>query len=95
MIGIAGGDNIAYDTARPYSQFSSELVVERDPDVIILSYMTSGASAVDIVSKRLGWDRIKAVKNRRVYDDIDADILLRPGPRLVQGLQELYGRLHM
>lgn len=94
MITLAGGVNIAYDTARPFSQFSPELVIERNPDVIILGYMNIGISAKEAISKRLGWRNINAVKNGRVYDDIDSDLLFRPGPRLASGLEELHKRLY-
>jgi iron complex transport system substrate-binding protein len=94
MITLAGGRNIAWDTPRPYSRFSAELIIERDPDVIILGYMVRGESAVDSVRKRAGWSGIKAVKESRVYDDIDPDILFRPGPRLIKGIEELNKRFY-
>ncbi|HRZ66888.1 MAG TPA: ABC transporter substrate-binding protein, partial [Candidatus Omnitrophota bacterium] len=94
MITIAGGINIADDTGRPFSQFSAELVVERDPDVIILGYMAGGPSAAGLVGKRLGWSGIKAVKAGKVYDDIDPDTLFRPGPRLIDGVKALNDRFY-
>ena len=94
MITIAGGINIADDTGRPFSQFSAELVVERDPDVIILGYMAGGPSAAGSVGKRLGWSGIKAVKAGKVYDDIDPDTLFRPGPRLIDGVKALNDRFY-
>jgi iron complex transport system substrate-binding protein len=94
MISLAGGVNIASDTGRPFSQFSAELVVERDPDVIVLGYMASGVSAARSVGSRLGWGGIMAVRNGRVYDDIDPDILFRPGPRLIYGLEALNDRFY-
>lgn len=94
MISLAGGVNIANDTGRPFSQFSAELVVERDPDVIILGYMANGTDAATSVGSRAGWGGIKAVKRGRVYDDIDPDTLFRPGPRLIDGLRELNDRFY-
>lgn len=94
MISIAGGINIADDTGRPFSQFSAELVVERDPDVIILGYMAAGPSAARSVGERAGWGGIKAVKSGRVYDDIDPDTLFRPGPRLIEGVKALNDRFY-
>ncbi len=94
MITLTGGVNIAYDTARPFSQFSPELVIERNPDIIILGYMNIGISAGEAISKRLGWQNIKAVKDNRVYDDIDSALLFRPGPRLTLGLTELYKKFY-
>lgn len=94
MITLAGGVNIAYDTTRPFSQFSPELVIERNPDIIILGYMNIGISAGEAISERLGWQNIKAVKDNRVYDDIDSALLFRPGPRLALGLAELYKKFY-
>jgi len=93
LIGLAGGRNIAYDTRQPYSHFSPELVVKRDPDCIILAYMVND-EPVREVKKRLGWGNIKAVKNNRVYADINPDLILRPGPRLTEGLAEIHKRLY-
>jgi len=93
LIRLAGGINIAHDTRRAYSYFSPEQVVRRDPDCIILAYMVN-EDAAKVIRQRLGWREISAVKNNRIYNDINPDILLRPGPRLVQGLKELYNRLY-
>jgi iron complex transport system substrate-binding protein len=43
---------------------------------------------VDSVKARPGWDAIAAVQNDRVYP-IDPDIISRPGPRIVDALEEL------
>ncbi len=94
MITIAGGINIASDAPRPFSQFSPELIIKRNPDVIILGYMSAGVPAAGAVSGRLGWRDINAVRYGRVYDDIDSDLLFRPGPRLVRGVEELYKRFY-
>jgi len=93
LISLAGGINIAHDTPRPYSSFSPEQVINRDPDFIFLAYMSEEA-AIDIVRTRLGWNKIKAVKNNCIYNDINPDLFLRPGPRLVEGLEKIQKRLH-
>jgi len=93
LIYLAGGRNIAADVPRAYSYFSPEQVIERNPDFIFLSYMGDGKSQ-DEVKNRLGWAEIEAVKNNRIYSDIDASLLLRPGPRLVDGLEEMHKRLY-
>ncbi len=93
LIALAGGINIAHDVKRPYSYFSPEEVIKRNPDRIILAYMVN-EDAAKTIRKRLGWKDISAVKNNRVYSDVDPDMLLRPGPRLVEALGELYKRLY-
>ncbi len=74
----AGGINIAADLEAP--QVSPEWVIEQDPDVIIKSqlpmYIPSGLgisdpSAMEKLRKEImsrpGWNKIKAVKDGRVY----------------------------
>ena len=93
LITMAGGDNIAYEIERPYSNFSAEKVVNLNPGCIIMAYMDK-ESPLKLVEARFGWKDIDAVKNRRVFNDIDPDILLRPGPRITEGLKEIYKRLY-
>ena len=93
LITLAGGINIAHDTERPYSYFSPEQVLRRNPDCIIVAYMVN-EDASKAIRERLGWKEIAAVKNNRIYNDINPDILLRPGPRLVEALSELHRRLY-
>jgi len=93
ILTIAGANNIAYDANRPYSRFSAEAIIQRNPDVIILGYMAK-KNTKDLVSKRLGWKNINAIKNNRVISDIDPDLILRPSPRIVEGIEEIYKRLY-
>jgi len=93
ILNLAGGINIAYDAPRSYSRFSSEVIIERDPDVIILGYMTK-ENTKDTLSKRFGWEKIKAVRNKRVISNIDPDIIFRPGPRIADGLEAIYKNLY-
>jgi len=94
MITIAGGRNIAHDAPRTYSRFSPELVIERDPEVIILGYMSSSGKWKEALKKRVGWTNITAVKNDAVFDDINPDLFLRPGPRAILGLREIHARIN-
>ena len=93
LLSLAGGINIAHDVKRPYSYFSSEQVIKQNPDCIILAYM-SGEAPSKMIGARFGWKNISAVKNKHIYNDINPDLLLRPGPRLVEGLKEIQKRLY-
>lgn len=93
LVGLAGGINIAHDTPRPYSYFSAEELIARDPDCIIFGYMVKNITSE--VKNRLGWSKIKAAESNRLYNDIDSDLFLRPGPRLVEGLEEIHKRLYV
>ncbi|MFH1190528.1 MAG: cobalamin-binding protein [Candidatus Omnitrophota bacterium] len=93
LITLAGGVNIASSAKARYSSFSPEEVVKRDPDCVILGYMQS-PGALDSFKSRFGWGDISAVRNGRVYNDIDSNIILRPGPRAVQGVLEMHKRFY-
>jgi iron complex transport system substrate-binding protein len=93
LVTTAGGINVARDVVRPYCNISPEKVVSFNPQCIIMAYMDK-EPAQKIIDGRLGWDKIDAVKNNRVYNDINPDILLRPGPRITRGIEEIYKRLY-
>jgi iron complex transport system substrate-binding protein len=87
LYSILGARNIAEGSVGEYPQLSEEVIIEEDPEVIILpTYGDGGVS--DAVRERPGWDGIDAVENDRVYE-IDGDIVSRPGPRLVDALEQL------
>ncbi len=93
LIILAGGINIAHDLIRPYCNFSWEKVVSLNPQFIIMAYMDK-EPPLKLIKQRFGWDKIDAVKNERVFNDINPDILLRPGPRISKGLTEIYKKLY-
>jgi iron complex transport system substrate-binding protein len=94
VIARAGGVNVAHDLERDYPTINPEKVVEWNPDVILLCYMTEAKDAAAQVAGRIGWGGVKAVRERRIIADISSDALLRPGPRLVAGVEALAERLH-
>lgn len=84
LIELAGGHNIGSDVATPYYTVSAEWILERNPDVILTLYMTPGSNAPPVTA-RSGWSGIAAVRNGRVYGGMNNDVVLRPGPRVVEG----------
>ena len=79
--------NIAEGAPIAYPQLTQEEILDRDPEVIILANADAGESP-ETVKARPGWGVISAVKNDRIHV-IDPDIVSRPGPRVVEGLEEL------
>ena len=73
-------ENIAFDVVG-YEQFSPELIVERDPGVIIGSYG-------DSISDDPVFKDLLAVQNGSVYVPT-SDALSIAGPRFIQGIEEL------
>jgi iron complex transport system substrate-binding protein len=94
LIEKAGGKNLASDI-QGYAAIDLETVVARDPEVIIAN--TGHGEAKNIPYQwaqsepRLA--ETSARKNHRVYE-IDADLVNRPGPRIVQGLEFLARFIH-
>jgi len=93
LIELAGGRNIFSDSSDPYPIINSELVIERDPEVIFIKIGYMGGVAKEDIVHRPGWDRTSAVRNGRIYE-IDESILIRPGPRIVDGLEALVMAIH-
>lgn len=79
--------NIVPAGDKPYPQVTQEFVVAKDPEVIVLTDAVAGES-IDTVRARSGWSTISAVKNSRVVA-VDGDLVSRPGPRIVDGLETL------
>ena len=88
MIGIAAGINLAADAKPGFRQFSAEAAVWRDPDVIIGT--TRGDKQV--FTKGL-WKGTTAARTGRVYE-ADPDLLVRPGPRLADGILAVAKLIH-
>ncbi|HEX7319119.1 MAG TPA: cobalamin-binding protein [bacterium] len=82
MITLAGGTNIFSDIDKDYPVISQEEIVRRDPDIVIVLHPEK-------IDNRLGWSKVAAVANGTISTGLDPDILLRPGPRLVLGFEEL------
>jgi iron complex transport system substrate-binding protein len=90
MITRAGGINITSDIRRSYSRIDPEQIIFRNPEKIILAYMKPDIWVRENFSNRPGWRDIQAVKEKKIYTGIDPDTILRPGPRISQGLIKLH-----
>ncbi|MBC7085169.1 MAG: cobalamin-binding protein [Methanomethylovorans sp.] len=89
LIKLAGGRNIV--ESRKWPQISLEEVVDKNPQIIICSGMgTYGNTIKQQVMNNSMIAMTDAVKNQRVYVISDSNIIERPGPRIVQGLEEIH-----
>lgn len=89
LIELAGGRNIARTAETDYPKFSAEAIIKANPEIIIFPQSHGTASlTVEQVKARSGWEEISAVKNNRIYG-IDANIISRTGPRVVEALEQL------
>ncbi len=90
LISMAGGTNIASDTTKRFAEFSREMLLERNPEIYILN---SHAHTPDDVKSRPGYSGLEAIKMDRVYT-IEDDLVTLPGPRIVEGLEEMAMIIH-
>ena len=93
LIRLAGGENIAGKEKEMYPRLGMEEILKRSPEVIIISSMNPKGDYQKILQGWSRWKTIPAVKNRRIYL-IDSDLVDRPSPRLIEGLEEIAKMLH-
>jgi len=87
LIESAGGVSATANIETAFPNLSKETALTMDPDVIILSDSEDNREVSDAFRSS------PAVRNKRVVR-INPDILSRPGPRLVDALEEIARDLH-
>ncbi len=87
LVRIAGGVPVTGELETAYPKVSRETAKAYDPDVIILSVSPDNDVPNDV------FDGSKAVLDGRIIR-IDADVLSRPGPRIVSALEQIFVGLH-
>lgn len=93
MLRLAGADNVIGGEKNRFPTLGIERVLALDPDVVLDA--TGGAMREGIsISKELpGWSEVRAVREGQLVVVSD-DRVLRPGPRVGQGLALLARALH-
>ena len=91
LIKRAGGVSVTADVPGAWPKYSAESALAANPEAIILPTGGSMGDANSTVASAL--ERSPAVANGRVYK-INDDHLSRPGPRSVDGLEDLARALH-
>jgi iron complex transport system substrate-binding protein len=90
VVTLAGGRNIGAPLKERYAYVSAEWIIRENPDIIVLAYMLSGqAPSTEAIGARPGWSGLRAVRSGSVCSGISPDLLLRPGPRLLDGAEAL------
>ena len=86
IVESAGGVSTTKEIATAYPKISKETALALDPDVILLSDSEDNREPSEVLKNS------PAVRNGRVYK-INADTISRPGPRLVDALEEIAAKL--
>lgn len=92
LIMLAGGQSIAEAEKADYPQFSRETVLARSPEVMLLP-SRHGEGTIDTVRLRQLFATTPAVRNNRLIT-INSDWIDRPGPRIIDGLEQIAQALH-
>lgn len=90
MLEMIGAENVAA-SEEGWVKMDEEKIVSSNPDTIITTYGYYVENPAEQVLSRSGWNSIKAVQSKQVFD-VNSDLVTRPGPRLADGAEEL-GRL--
>jgi iron complex transport system substrate-binding protein len=91
LIRRAGGKSVTAETEGEWLRYSDETAMASRPDAIIMA--TSDSMNGDKMEVAPALQQSPAVLNKRVYG-INGDYLSRPGPRLVDGLEQMARVLH-
>jgi iron complex transport system substrate-binding protein len=92
LIRQAGGRSISGEETADYPQFSRETALARAPEVIIVPE-SHGTELVNVEAVRQAFATTPAVKNNRIVR-VNPDLIDRPGPRIVEGLEALRAGIH-
>jgi iron complex transport system substrate-binding protein len=92
MIRRAGGTNVVTEGGG-YPTIGVERVMTLDPDVVVNAAIAEAHGKERIGKDTPGWARVRAVQESRVAPVTDESVL-RPGPRVADGLATLARALH-
>jgi iron complex transport system substrate-binding protein len=92
MITRAGGVNVVTEGST-YPMLGIERILALDPDVILNATMAEARGTERIHKTAPGWREVRAVKEGHVVPMADESVL-RPGPRVAEGLAVIARALH-
>lgn len=75
-------------TEEGWPKMDQEAIISANPDVILTTYGDYTDDPIGHVLSRKGWEKVGAIKNKQVVD-VNPDLVTRPGPRLVEGVEEV------
>jgi iron complex transport system substrate-binding protein len=91
MLEMIGAQNAA-GNQEGWPPYTEEDAVLLNPDIILVTYNFID-NPVDQVLTRDAWANVPAVQNKRVYE-VNDDLVSRPGPRLLEGVEELATKIY-
>lgn len=93
LIKRAGGVLVTADNPQRYPPYSIERVIADAPEVIIISSMSPNTNYQRFRQSWRRWQTIPAVRKDQIFV-IDSDMVDRPSPRIVDGLEKMADFIH-
>ncbi len=93
LIRLAGGRSISENDSANYPVYGVETILAKAPEVIILSSMDSKRDYLNLMKMWQSLREIPAVKKNAIYV-IDSNLVDRPTPRIVEGLEAMARMIH-
>ncbi|MDI7261484.1 MAG: cobalamin-binding protein [Thermodesulfobacteriota bacterium] len=93
LIRLAGGRSISENEPMNYPTYSIETILSKSPEIIIMSSMESKRDYLNLIKMWQNWKSIPAVKINAIYV-VDSNLVDRPTPRVVEGLEALARMIH-
>ena len=93
MLELAGGENIVGQTSIPYPKVSLEEVLRRDPEVLLFPVGASEGIPEPEQQRWRKWTTLSAVAHNRLHQ-VRAELVNRPGPRAIEGVEAVARALH-
>lgn len=88
LLTTAGFNNVFSDLTNRYTRVSSEVLVERDPQIIFAPTTHSTEVKLESFANRPGWENVTAVREGKIFI-INGDQVSRCGPRLLDAMEQM------
>ena len=87
LIRMAGAENAAANVPQTYFKCSFDWLLKQKVDVIIWSASPEG------YKRHRFWQKLPAIRNKKIIENLDPDLIQRPGPRIFDGIKLLRSKL--
>ena len=82
IINYAGGINIGAIINKDYPEISQEWILQQNPDIIIAPNLPK--NTIKYLKNNKFWKEITAIKNNKIYTNIDPNFLYVIGPNIIK-----------
>jgi len=98
LVAMAGGENLLGVAGEHSAWMKFEDLASKDPEVVLLAPcgfdLARTLAEMPALEARAEWQRLRAVREGRVFVADGSQFFNRPGPRIVESLQILAEILH-